>query len=176
MQGSCIKISIQITVQNTSGILKAHWVEDTYKRYQTNSSIIPKQDFPQKSISKCCLHYRSHTIASKSVHHYVYLCHPKIVHFALPRDIISSKTKTDILSDTYVKTEFPKGTWIESNKACKSIGGNLPIFNSKDEQDELISLIKMSEYRPPQMVILFIGLLGGKVGTELEFYSSPKRY
>ena len=58
-----------------------------------------------------------------------------------------------------------KVTWIEAHKACKSIGGNLPIFNSKEEQDEVISFIRMSKYTPPQMKVLFIGLAGQKVGN-----------
>ena len=97
------------------------------------------------------------------------MCHPKIVYFSFPGDNISSNIKTDLPSVISYKTAFLKGTWIEAHKACKSVGGNQPIFNSKDEQDELISLIKLSEYRPPQMVILFIGLLGHKVGKEFTF-------
>ena len=104
------------------------------------------------------------------MHHYVYLSHPKIVYCHLPKEIISSaiRRETNYLFYKGVETLRPlKLSWIEAHKACKSVGGNLPILRNRDEQDELISLVRISDYRPPQMVILFIGLVGHKVGVVL---------
>ena len=37
-----------------------------------------------------------------------------------------------------------KGTWNEASEFCKSLGGYLPIIRSREEQDELVSLLRLS--------------------------------
>lgn len=49
-------------------------------------------------------------------------------------------------------------TWIEANKLCQSVGGNLPIMRSREELDELIALTKLSTSIPPIQGI-FTGLV-----------------
>ena len=48
-------------------------------------------------------------------------------------------------------------SWKQASKLCKSIGGYLPVFTTRDELDELLALIKLSQYMPPLMTI-YIGL------------------
>ena len=57
-----------------------------------------------------------------------------------------------------------KGTvaksWVEASVLCKSIGGILPIIRNRDELDELITFLKLSEHMPP-VEALYIGLRRG---------------
>ena len=44
-------------------------------------------------------------------------------------------------------------SWKQASRFCKDIGGHLPVFTSRDELDELLALIKLSQYMPPLMTI-----------------------
>ena len=54
----------------------------------------------------------------------------------------------------------PKGlkkiSWIEADKLCRHVGGTLPQIRSRDELDELRSLLKFGKVLPP-IGLLFIG-------------------
>ena len=44
---------------------------------------------------------------------------------------------------------FPNGTWNEASKACQSIGGDLPVIRSNEEQNEILSILKIVSYISP---------------------------
>ena len=48
-------------------------------------------------------------------------------------------------------------TWNEADNVCRSMGGTLPILNSRDELDDLISLIKITP-DIPLVEALYLGL------------------
>ena len=48
-------------------------------------------------------------------------------------------------------------TWNEAHAACRSIGGELPYFNSRRELEELMAFLKLNAGIPPLKAI-YIGL------------------
>ena len=58
-------------------------------------------------------------------------------------------------------------SWIEASKLCRSAGGTLPIIRSREELDELISLLKYGSALPP-IEILYLGFItDSKVSKKL---------
>ena len=49
-------------------------------------------------------------------------------------------------------------SWNDASTICRSVEGQLPLFRSKEEMNELMSLIKFSLYTPGLKAI-FIGLV-----------------
>ena len=50
-----------------------------------------------------------------------------------------------------------KKSWTEADELCRSAGGTLPIIRSKDELDELISLVQFEKGLPP-IELIYMGL------------------
>ena len=48
-------------------------------------------------------------------------------------------------------------SWTEASKLCKSIGGYLPLIRNRDELDEILAFLKLSEDMPP-VEGLYIGI------------------
>ena len=99
------------------------------------------------SVTLPCIKYNPtlNYIENKFVatHHYIY-----VEKFSL----LSSRRKIKI-------------SWNEASKLCQDMNGTLPVLRSKEQQDEIISMLS-SEYTPPPVMVMFIGLtfsLHGKV-------------
>ena len=143
---------------NVSTELKAYWTADaTSKRYFYYC--IPDDDTPLDVIFELShfmhFHKRNNDYTyyfTASQFRYAYTPSNKILkvfHNAPPR------TKR-------------LGSWNEANSICKSRGSYLPVFRSKEEQDELIRYLKLVKCTP-SVNILYIGLT---VNLVRYFYSS----
>ena len=49
------------------------------------------------------------------------------------------------------------GTWNEASELCESVGGHLPVFNSRDDMEEVLTIFKTIHYMPAVPAI-YIGL------------------
>ena len=56
-------------------------------------------------------------------------------------------------------------TWNEAFQLCESVGGQLPVFNSRDDLNEVLTIFKTRPYMPAVPAI-YIGLLSMK--TEIK--------
>ena len=72
--------------------------------------------------------------------------------------------KEDIASvtDDFWKSHGTRKSWIEASLLCRSAGGSLPILRSKEELDELITLLKLG-HKFAAVEFLFIGLVFNKM-------------
>ena len=93
-----------------------------------------------------CINYSRvlSNMESKTVteHYYVYIM-PQTI-WALFSDNRTLKKKLTI-------------SWDEAFELCQSVNGTLPIIRSKQQQEAILSLLS-SEYSPPPILLLFIGL------------------
>ena len=64
----------------------------------------------------------------------------------------------------YTKGLFPHGTWREACNMCESIGGHLPVLRSREEQDQVMSFLKIFKHMIP-ISVMFIGLVNEKVSN-----------
>ena len=67
-----------------------------------------------------------------------------------------------------------KKSWMEASTLCRHAGGTLPVIRSKDELEELISLLKFGNGLPP-IAFIFLGLqMNFKVGNINLYFISCK--
>ena len=64
-----------------------------------------------------------------------------------------------IQSKRLIKVKLNKRlkSWTQSSKICKNVGGVLPTYNSREELNEFVALIKLSPYLPPVDVV-YVGI------------------
>ena len=124
-----------VTIKST---LKCYWIHNAYK------FMLTKAPSYLCSGKYHCINYSSviNYIEKKVVgeHYYVYLLNSAVNPFA------SSFTKPQ-----------SNLSWNEACKMCLSVNGTLPILRSKDQQDEILSLLS-SSFTPPTIMIMYIGL------------------
>ena len=63
-------------------------------------------------------------------------------------------------------------SWIEASKLCRSAGGTLPIIRSREELDELMSLLKYGSALPP-IEILYLGFITNAKVSKIELDLRP---
>ena len=64
--------------------------------------------------------------------------------------------------------QSPVYSWQETSQLCREIGGFLPFFRSRDDLQEMLTLLKLSEDIPP-LEAIFIGLKES-FGNQVEFF------
>ena len=116
-------------------ILKVYWLHDIYQHW----IVIGEDSAFCPILTLLCVKYGPtiNYIEKKVVatHHYVYL-----EAFSL-----------------FSGNRSLKITWNQASKLCQDMNGTLPILRSKEQQDEIISLLS-SHQTPPPIMVLFIGL------------------
>ena len=74
---------------------------------------------------------------------------------------------SSIRARSYFLVQFEaKVTWINADEACKSIGGYLPLFNSRKDLNELLHAVRFAKTNHI-MMNTYIGLRYNKVGVIL---------
>ena len=146
LQGEYKEMFVQSMKNNTNTTLNVYWIKTTNQKFHF---------------------YRdAKLIGSWKNHH----CLKYIT-----SDADRSSDKTSSLDFAFIyqitirykqKTGF-RGTWLEAYKLCYHFGGFLPILRSKEELDQLISILKLPVIPPPPMKIMFIGLTSYRVSTKI---------
>ena len=158
--------------QNFSGMFRLYFGQTDNKKFGTLLDISPQLTceniIHMKEHNRWCF-YRclNYTvdINRDHRHHYTYVfhldmdsqrlsCHPPISKNWIRNEDCDNANET---------IRYLKGSWNEAANVCAKLGGYLPIIRSKDEQDELISILKLPSITPPLMNIIFIGLRNYKV-------------
>ena len=115
--------------------LKVYWLHNIY-HHQLN---VLQIDENICSLTLPCIKYDPtlNYIENKfvSTHHYIY-----VEKFGL----LSSRRKIKI-------------SWNEASKLCQDMNGTLPVLRSKEQQDEIISILS-SANTPPPIMVMFIGM------------------
>ena len=115
--------------------LKVYWLHNIY-HHQLN---VLQIDENICSLTLPCIKYYPtlNYIENKfvSTHHYIY-----VEKFGL----LSSRRKIKI-------------SWNEASKLCQDMNGTLPVLRSKEQQDEIISILS-SANTPPPIMVMFIGM------------------
>ena len=124
--------NLSLTSFNT---LKVYWLHNIY-HHQMN--VLPiYNEFCSTTLH--CIKYNPplNYIENKliSTHHYIY-----VEKFGL----FSSHRRTKI-------------SWNQASKLCRDMNGTLPVLRSKEQQDEIISLLS-SYHTPPPIMAMFIGM------------------
>ena len=136
-------------VNNTVNIpVKTVWIHDNYKKfsYYVNTRRRKCIDVNYTSLYYSeCLSFRSSNGSHSRLNtkRYIlfnmYLVHGKLLQ--------------------YFRHHSPAYSWEESSQLCREAGGILPFFTSRDDLQELLTLLKFSEDIPP-LEAIFIGLKG----------------
>ena len=125
---------------------RAQWLHDIYQKYESSIDKEPESctNLPSMSFRyEFCINYSSSKIYSKKT----YLLFKQ---FFLYKVNLST---TDGIS------------WSEALEVCSDSGGFLPIFGSRDELHEVLSIFRLSHYLKP-VVAIYIGM--NKVGEICE--------
>ena len=154
--------------------IHVYWIHDLFRRssYQSHNERFCHEDVLSKTNCNYCLNYttvqnnylffwnftrylKCYFIIDipvadyKSLYPYKY--YSKVwgnKGFTVPE---SNKCPTGESKDKVIKS------WRDASQLCKSIGGSLPIIRNRNELDEIIAFLKMSEAMPP-VEGLYIGL------------------
>ena len=133
---------------NVSTVLKAYWIADaTSERYLDYYYCLP--DNTQMDL---IFVFKSYAKYHKRNNDYKYYFTASQFRYAYT----PSKKLTEVLFNAPPKTKR-LGSWNEANSICKSRGSYLPVFRSKEEQDELMRYLKLVRCTP-SVNILYIGL------------------
>ena len=131
---------------NVSTELKAYWTADaTSKRYTDNC-------FPENTPLDVIFLFKSYAQHHKRNNDYTYYFTASQFRYAYT----PNKKVSEVLFNAPPKTKR-LGSWNEANSICKSRGSYLPVFRSKEEQDELMRYLKLVKCTP-SVNILYIGL------------------
>ena len=118
--------------------LMAVWIHDNYQKYATLSDL--KGEMCNVLSFDLCLNFSLINVN----------------YILLGRQISFYEIGANILwhNPTKQQKENIEGiSWKQASRFCKDIGGHLPVFTSRDELDELLALIKLSQYVPPLIKI-----------------------
>ena len=131
---------------NVSTELKAYWTADaTSERYTDNC-------LPENTPLDVIFLFKSYAQHHKRNNDYTYYFTASQFRYAYT----PSKKVSEVLFNAPPKTKR-LGSWNEANSICKSRGSYLPVFRSKEEQDELMRYLKLVKCTP-SVNILYIGL------------------
>lgn len=144
---------------STQAVLKLYWLDDNYENVN-DVSTAPCTPLSTQKQYVYCLNY---SMTGKD---------PKFTLFLRENLGVGKIFEFYLLYESKLKLEEPTGgdrykkplnisrslrSWNEGNNLCQSAGGHLPHFNSEEELDEFIALIKLSPYVPP-IEAVFVGL------------------
>ena len=131
---------------NVSTVLKAYWIADaTSKRYLDYC-------FPDDIQWDLIFVFNNYAKYHKRNNDYTYYFTASQFRYAYT----PMKKISEVLFNDPPKTKR-LGSWNEANSICKSRGSYLPVFRSKEEQDELMRYLKLVKCTP-SVNILYIGL------------------
>ena len=119
--------------------LEAHWIRNNLKTFHYFLSQRGRGCTEQVEMKQFYLSCRKHASADKSKN-FLYFW----------RNSSVSMAAGDALQ-----------SWRQASQLCRSYGGHLPVFRSRDEMEELVSLVRFSANHP--FTLLFIGLRLKKV-------------
>ena len=148
--------------------INVHWIPELLSRnfYQPHNDRFCHKDVMIRTKHNYCLNYTSVQSSylffwnfTQYLHcYYVPSTHSNVdreswaaVGFTIPKNNKCPKqqSKAKVIN-----------SWTEASKLCKSIGGYLPLIRNRDEMDEIIAFLKLSEDMPP-VEGLYIGLRDG---------------
>ena len=143
-----------------------YWIHDLFTRssYQSHDERFCHEDVLTKTKRNYCLNYTSawntylffwnftqylkcYIIPSPVLKNYVERIWT-VLGYTIPSN---NKCPTQQSKEKVIKS------WTEAYQFCKSIGGSLPLVRNRDELDEIIAFLKLSENMPP-VEGLYIGL------------------
>ena len=138
LQGECKQVFVQTVENNTNATINIHWMKTTNQKFHFYTDA--------RLVRSWRNHYCFKYVTSDS---------------DKPWDVLPSLDFAFIYQITIFyeqKTGF-RGTWLEAYELCKRFDGFLPILRSREELDQLISVLKLPMVPPPPMKIMFIGLI-----------------
>ena len=139
LQGEHQKVSMQNIENNTNATLNVYWLETSNKKFHSYRYV----QIHRSCNDHLCLKYiTSEADAS--------LDGPTSLDFAF-------------IYQKYEENTTYNGTWLEAYELCNHFDGYLPIFRSREEIDQLISVLKLPQVTPPPIRIMFIGLMTHQV-------------
>ena len=149
-------------VQNYT--INIYWIPDLFSRnsYQSENERFCLKDVIAKTKYSYCLNFTSVQNSYLFFWHFTpYLqCYVKASPWVW-RELVWEKRGLKIpTNNTCPKEQSEKNvtkSWIEASNLCKSIGGTLPLLRNRDELEEIIAFLKLSEDIPP-VEGLYIGL------------------
>ena len=136
LQGEYQEISIQTKEKNTAATLNVYWLQTTNQKFHSYRDTQWAKGF----INHICLNY-------------VTADTPPYGLDSMDFTFIYHKEK----NTTY------NGIWLEAYELCNHCDGYLPIFHSREEIDQLISVLKLPQNPPTPIKFMFIGLITHQV-------------
>ena len=161
--GNINSISIQSINNNSDSILEILPIEPCNHNSSIYQYVYTKFLCHKDNCDYYCFNYST---LKKKPHeqldtYYVFIYHPDIsIHFCEKKILARPGRRGQICGPTKGPFgECLKGSWKEAYEVCAKLGGTLPVIRSRDELDELISLLYLPNLPPPMMTIVFIGLV-----------------
>ena len=143
-----------------------YWIHDLFSRssYQSHDERFCHEDVLTKTKHNYCLNYT--TVQNNYLFFWNFTQYLKC--YIIPSPVLNSNVERIwtvlgyiIPSNNKCPTQQSKEkvikSWTEAYHFCKSIGGSLPLVRNRDELDEIIAFLKLSENMPP-VEGLYIGL------------------
>ena len=165
-------VSLRSFESNSTGVVHIYGIEMCNQKFSYFQDISVKYKCYNKR-DYCWYRCLNYSLAGDqghidNNHYYAFIYNSNIYELQLYRTCtkykyVNRKWKCRGTPAFMLGEECLKGSWNEASETCAEFGGYLPIIRSKDEQDELISLLYLSKIPPPLMTIMFIGLMGYKV-------------
>ena len=152
---------------NSTGVVHVYGIEMCNKKFTYFQDISVQYKCYNKR-DYCwyrCLNYSSakNNEQNDNNHYYAFIYHSNIIELKKTctryKYVGRKWTCRGFFASRWDRNECLKGSWNEALETCAEFGGYLPIIRSKDQQDELISLLYLSKIPPPLMTIIFIGLI-----------------
>ena len=146
--GKYHKVSLKLheTAGYENVTFKAQWLPNIYLKYKSNLHEEPKNctNLPSMTFRyEFCINYSSSQSNLKNT----FLLFKQFFHYNVNTSMIDGIS------------------WYEASEVCRNSGGFLPVFGSRDELHEVLSIFKLSLYLKP-VVAIFIGI--NKVGRNSE--------
>ena len=130
----------------TEGSVKIYSIENTkFKEYKGKKPENCSREINTNIVLRECLNFTS-TIPGKS-----------FIMFVIHLESDCCVANNVFLGMPFFKYRIFPVSWNEASRLCKTVDGYLPILRSKEELDELISLMKLPEHISPTS-LLHIGL------------------
>ena len=145
--------------------INIHWIPDLFSRnfYQSYQGFC-NEDELRKTKHNYCLNYTSAPNSYLFFWNFTqylkcyFIQQPKLINYIR---LILVDLGFTIPKNNKCPTQQSKGkvikSWTEASNFCKSIGGTLPLLRNRDELNEIITFLKLSEDMPP-VEGLYIGI------------------
>ena len=140
-----------------AAILKTFWIHNNYIKYQHFSHIqgVKKCSyFPYKTLYyTLCLIFPSSAFKQSIIKRNYIIFSNETIFFKSYNDMVEYEEHSSKHSSfmKYVVVKFLSSE--DASDLCRKVGGSLPYFTSRNELEELIALMKLSEDMPPWRAI-----------------------